>query len=165
MLGGSAPLRACGCRALSNGMENPTLLLWRPVLVRGRTPTVVFSARVRNRLEPAMRCGASSGAKRCVQRSLPCVGLANGRSVAQAPARARAVSLPETLPAKEAKKRSDCCGNHLGCLYQGDREIAVRTKWQSGPACWQHRGVTPKGKPPRRQRGARHGESLPVPKP
>ena len=30
--------RACGFRAVSNGMEKLTLLLWRPVLVRGRTP-------------------------------------------------------------------------------------------------------------------------------
>ena len=33
--------RACGFRALSNGMEIPTLLSWRPVLVHGRTPSVV----------------------------------------------------------------------------------------------------------------------------
>ena len=30
----SSSHRACVLRALSNGMENPTLLAWRPVLVR-----------------------------------------------------------------------------------------------------------------------------------
>ena len=33
--------RACGFRAISNGMEGPTLLSWRPVHVHRRTPIVV----------------------------------------------------------------------------------------------------------------------------
>ena len=33
---------ACGLRATVNGMADPTLFPWRPVLVRGRTPNAVF---------------------------------------------------------------------------------------------------------------------------
>ena len=33
---------ACGLRATVNGMADPTLFPWRPVVVRGRTPSVVF---------------------------------------------------------------------------------------------------------------------------
>ena len=34
--------RACGRRAFLNGMRKPTLRLWRPVFVHGRTPFVVL---------------------------------------------------------------------------------------------------------------------------
>ena len=40
----------------------------------------------------------------------------------------------ETPSAKEAKRRFDCSGNHLGCPTKGADEVAVRTKWQSGIA-------------------------------
>ena len=35
---GGKHFRACIFRAISNGMENPTLLMWRPVSVHQRTP-------------------------------------------------------------------------------------------------------------------------------
>ena len=71
--GGAANYRACKSRAPSNGMEDPTLLLWRPVLVRGRTPLVV-SDLCTKQIEN-LQCGATqpSGCERCVQSSLPCV--------------------------------------------------------------------------------------------
>ena len=39
--GGKGIFCPCGFRALSNGMENPTLLLWRPALVPIPTPFAV----------------------------------------------------------------------------------------------------------------------------
>ena len=72
----------------------------------------------------------------------------------------------ETLPAKEDKRRRDCCGNHLGCPFSwGLGRIAVRTKWQSGITTRQRRDAAPKGKPPDRRREACCGENQPVPKP
>ena len=54
--------RACGLRAISNGMDTPTLFPWRPVLVRGRTPIVVSGSMYEADDEPAMRCIVPSGA-------------------------------------------------------------------------------------------------------
>ena len=51
-----ARFRACGLRAISNGMDTPTLFPWRPVLVRGRTPIVVSGSMYEADDEPAMRC-------------------------------------------------------------------------------------------------------------
>ena len=64
-------VRACGCRALSNGMENPTLLPWRPAIVDGRTPFVVTDPSTKQ-IEN-LQCGAtrSLSRERCVQSSLP----------------------------------------------------------------------------------------------
>ena len=39
--GGAAITLACGRRAPSNGMEDPTLPLWRPAVVHRRTPSAV----------------------------------------------------------------------------------------------------------------------------
>ena len=66
-------LNACGLRAISNGMVTPTLFPWRPVLVRGRTPTVVSGSVYEADLN--LQCGASRhGARNAVCRcSLPCV--------------------------------------------------------------------------------------------
>ena len=50
-------VRACGCRALSNGMENPTLQSWRPAIVDGRTPFVVTDLSTKQ-IEN-LQCGAN----------------------------------------------------------------------------------------------------------
>ena len=60
--GGKRAGCACGLRAYSNGMVYPTLLPWRPVLVRGRTPIAVIPARVRNRLGTCNAVHRSLGA-------------------------------------------------------------------------------------------------------
>ena len=108
-------VRACGCRALSNGMENPTLLPWRPAVVDRRTPFVVtdrFTKQIEN-----LQCGATRplSRERCVQSSLLCVGMANRRAEAREPRPGQQCYFLETMPAKEAKRRFDCSGNHLGC--------------------------------------------------
>ena len=73
-------VRACGCRAPSNGMEDPTLLPWRPVVVDGRTPFVVTDPSTKQ-IEN-LQCGATRplSRERCVQSSLLCVGMANRRA-------------------------------------------------------------------------------------
>jgi len=68
--GNISTLRCCGFRALSNGMENPTLLPWRPVLVLARNPQcgeAIGTAQDEN-----LQCGDRESG-RCVQSSLPCV--------------------------------------------------------------------------------------------
>ena len=45
--GGAAITLACGRRAPSNGMEDPTLPLWRPALVHRRTPPAVSDLRTK----------------------------------------------------------------------------------------------------------------------
>jgi len=52
-----ADFRACECRALSNGMEDPTLHLWRPAVVHRRTPFVV-NALCTRQIEN-LQCGAT----------------------------------------------------------------------------------------------------------
>ena len=78
-------VRACGCRAPSNGMEDPTLLPWRPVVVDGRTPFVVTDPSTKQ-IEN-LQCGATRplSRERCVQSSLLCVGMANRRADARRP--------------------------------------------------------------------------------
>ena len=66
--------RVCGGRAPSNGMEDPTLLPWRPAVVHRRTPSVVKRPVYEADDEPAMRCYPALCRERCVQSSLPCVG-------------------------------------------------------------------------------------------
>ena len=54
--GGNISLvRCCGFRALSNGMENPFLLPWRPVLVLARNPLVGEAIGTAQGEEPVMR--------------------------------------------------------------------------------------------------------------
>ena len=64
-----------------------------------------------------LHCGATRPLcrERCVQSSLPCVGLVNRGADVQRPRPGPACYSLETLPAKEDKRRRDCCGNHLGC--------------------------------------------------
>lgn len=79
-------MHACGCRALPNGMGNPTLLPWRPVVVRRRTPFVVSDLRTKQMNKPAMRCYMPLlGHERCVQSSLPCVGMVDRGADALSP--------------------------------------------------------------------------------
>ena len=66
--------RICGGGAPSNGMEDPTLPLWRPAVVHRRTPFVVKRLVYEADYEPAMRCYPALCRERCVQSSLPCVG-------------------------------------------------------------------------------------------
>ena len=66
--------RICGGGAPSNGMEDPTLPLWRPAVVHRRTPFVVKRPVYEADCEPAMRCYPALCRERCVQSSLPCVG-------------------------------------------------------------------------------------------
>ena len=108
-------VRACGCRALSNGMENPTLHPWRPAVVDGRTPFVVTDPSTKQ-IEN-LQCGATRplSRERCVQSSLLCVGMANRRADAREPRPGKQCYFLETMAAKEAKRRFDCSGNHLGC--------------------------------------------------
>lgn len=65
---------ACGLRAISNGMDTPTLFPWRPALVCGRTPLVVIGSVYEADLN--LQCGASRlRARNAVcSCSLPCVG-------------------------------------------------------------------------------------------
>ena len=66
---------ACGFRAPANGMADPTLSSWRPVLVRGRTPLAGISARVRNGLGTCSAVHRPHVGRNAVCRcSLPCVG-------------------------------------------------------------------------------------------
>ena len=92
-------VRTCGCRALSNGMENPTLPSWRPALVDGRTPLAVTDPPTKQIAN--LQCGAtrSWNRERCVQSSLPCVDMADRRALGtQSPARDdRAISLKPCL--------------------------------------------------------------------
>ena len=79
--------RVCGGRAPSNGMEDPTLLPWRPAVVHRRTPPVVSDLCTRQLTSSTpMARNLHRGAtrplcrERCVQRSLPCVGNSDRRT-------------------------------------------------------------------------------------
>ena len=74
---------ACGRRAIFNGMEVPTLLLWRPVIVQRRTPRVVSDFCTKQDVN--LQCGVKTTVKRCVQSSLPCVSSAGSRCQAYRP--------------------------------------------------------------------------------
>ena len=78
-------MHACGCRALPNGMGNPTLLPWRPAIVDWRTPFVVTDPSTKQ-IEN-LQCGATrpSSRERCVQSSLPCVGMVDRGADALSP--------------------------------------------------------------------------------
>ena len=106
---------ACACRATSNGMEDPTLLAWRPAIVDRRTPFVVTDPSTKQ-IEN-LQCGATRpwSRERCGQSSLLCVGMANRRAEAREPRPGQQCYFLETMPAKEAKRRFDCSGNHLRC--------------------------------------------------
>ena len=115
--------RACGFRAFPNGMGRATLLPWRPVLVHGRTPfavTDLCTTQGRNLYCGATRPRAVNAVCRC---SLPCVGMADRRTPRASPAREALLLLFETMAAKEARKRFDCGGKHLGCRHWADRGL------------------------------------------
>ena len=119
-------LRACGLRAISNGMVTPTLFLWRPVLVHSRTPCVVFFELCTKQIMN-LQCGASVFQKAvtlCADVAcLAWVWRMRGQT-ARAPAGAAAVlcSLKPYLQ-KRLKKRIDCSGNHLGCLCGAEKGL------------------------------------------
>ena len=96
-------------------MEDPTLPAWRPAIVDGRTPLVVTDPSTKQ-IEN-LQCGATRpwSRERCVQSSLLCVGMANRRADAREPRPGQQCYFLETMSAKEAKRRFDCSGNHLGC--------------------------------------------------
>ena len=120
---------ACGCRAPLNGMRDPTLPPWRPAVVHRRTPPVVSDLCTRQLMSSTpMARNLHRGAtrplcrERCVQSSLPCVGRVDGRVNASCPRPGTQRYFPETLFAKEDKRRFDCGGNHLGCPERGRRK-------------------------------------------
>ena len=108
--------RVCDGRAPSNGMEDPTLLPWRPAVVHRRTPPVVKRPVYEADDEPAMRCYPALRRERCVQRSLPCVNRSGKKSYAS---RLMALSAERFLWKDCLQKRirtgKSRCGNHLGC--------------------------------------------------
>ena len=80
--GGKRATRACGLRAISNGMVTPTLFLWRPVLVHSRTPIVVFFELCTKQIMN-LQCGASVFQKAvtlCADVACLDVGMADERS-------------------------------------------------------------------------------------
>ena len=111
--------RICGGGAPSNGMEDPTLPLWRPAVVHRRTPFVVKRPVYEADCEPAMRCYPALCRERCVQSSLPCVDK-RGRGDK------RLGSWPRTRPLlprkpylqKRLRVGLGCGGKHLGCNRQ-----------------------------------------------
>ena len=129
--------RICGGGAPSNGMEDPTLPLWRPAVVHRRTPFVVKRPVYEADCEPAMRCYPALCRERCVQSSLPCVGRVDREVEAPLPP-ARGSVLILSKPLKFFLQKRIRNGVTLGwksprLSHRGAGGIAVRTKWQSGP--------------------------------
>ena len=107
MLGGSSLTRACGLRAISNGMVTPTLFLWRTALVHSRTPFAVFFELCTKQIMN-LQCGASVFQKAvtlCADVAcLAWVWRMRGQTVF-APGRSMGGPLlSETMAAKEAKE-------------------------------------------------------------
>ena len=128
---------ACGLRAMSNGMVNPTLFPWKPVLVHRRTPAWYFGLCTKQIVN--LQCGASlpfGGVTLCADVAcLAWVWWMRGQA-AEPPAGATGGPLLfETRSAKEAKEM-DGLGWKTPRLSDsmGRKGIAVRTKWQSGRA-------------------------------
>ena len=100
------PSRACGLRAMNNGMINPTLFPWRPVLVHRRTP--VWYSGLCTKQIVNLQCGASlpfGGVTLCADVAcLAWVWWMRGQA-AETPAGASGGPLLfETRSAKEAKE-------------------------------------------------------------
>ena len=142
--------RACGFRAISNGMVTPTLFSWRPVVVRSRTPVVVFPSCVRNRLETCKAVQRSFGSEAlCADVACLDVGMADERPGRIGSGRSNGDPLlSETLSAKEAKEADRLWWKTPRLFQRGKKGIAVRTKWQSGSADGQRRALALKGEPP-----------------
>ena len=118
--------RACGLRAISNGMVTPTLGLWRPVLVHSRTPCVVFFELCTKQIMN-LQCGASAplgAVTLCAD--VACLEWAwrmRGQAVyAPAGATAALCSLKPWLQ-KRLKKWTDCSGKHLGCSKEASKGL------------------------------------------
>lgn len=157
---------ACGGRAISNGMEKMTRSLWRLDIVQRRTPFVVSDRCTIPDMN--LHCGANRlYAVNAVCR-VACLAWARwiGELKHPGPRPGSACDSLETLPAKEDKRRRDCCGNHLGCPFQwGLGRIAVRTKWQSGITAGDTVTRHRRGNRLHRRREVCCGEIQPVPKP
>ena len=72
--------------------------------------------------------------------------------------------LLEILPAKEAKRRSDCSGKHLGCsrcYLEVGEGLQYGLSGNRAIGRWQHSERNFKGKPPDRQREVVIGEIRP----
>ena len=118
-------LNACGLRAISNGMDTPTLFPWRPVLVRGRTPIVVSGSMYEADDKPAMRCIAPIW-RVTLCADVACLawsgwmrdlhGIRSGRNDH------RDRPLKPVLQ-KRLKKRTDCGGKHLGCSWEANQGL------------------------------------------
>ena len=117
-------LYACGLRAISNGMDTPTLFPWRPVLVRGRTPIAVSGSVYEADLN--LQCGASRRMARnaVCRRSLPCVSRVDAGSTRQHSGRSADRDRPlKPGLQKRLKKRTDCGGKHLGCSCEAKQGL------------------------------------------
>ena len=78
--------RACSRRAFPNGMGKPTLRLWRPALVRGRTPFAVTRPVYGSGVETCIAVLPGPRAVNAVCRcSLPCVDMADRRTTPSFP--------------------------------------------------------------------------------
>ena len=112
-----------GLPALADSGRSPMAWGSRPCfrgdlnLCMGVLPSWYFdlcTTQGRNLYCGATRPRAVNAVCRC---SLPCVGMADRRTPRASPAREALLLLLETLAAKEAKKRFDCGGKHLGCRH------------------------------------------------
>ena len=116
-----------------------------------------------------LQCGASArpGRNAVCRRSLPCVGMVDerpGRFRSRPEQPAAPCSLKPCLQ-KRLKKRTDCSGNHLGCLRGAEKGLQCglsgnRVALTGNAVPWRRRGNRL-----HRQREVRHGENRPVPKP
>ena len=144
-------LCACELRAISNGMVTPTLFLWRPVLVHGRTPLVVISDPCTKQIMN-LQCGASAppgAVTLCADVACLEWGWRIRDQRSNCSGRSDCLRSPfETCPAKEAKEvdRLQWKSPRLSC--RGEKGITVRTKWQSGCADGRRRALALKGEPP-----------------
>mgnify|MGYP000791326816 CR=1 FL=1 len=161
-------MRACGLRALSNGMVIPTLFPWRPAVVHRRTPLGNSGLCTKQMTEPAMRCiGPGRGRNAVCRCSLPCVGRVNGGTTPR-DALARVYVGDRLLKPglqKRLKKRTDCGGNHLGCSRETEKGLQCGL---SGSRVARSGDTAPRrqrGNRLHRQREVRRGEIQPGPKP
>ena len=135
--GGKRAIRACGLRAISNGMVTPTLFLWRPVLVHSRTPCVVFSELCTKQIMN-LQCGASAplgAVTLCADVACLEWGWRIRDQRSNCSGRSDCLRSPfETCSAKEAKEADRLWWKSPRLSLVGRERITVRTKWQSGSA-------------------------------
>ena len=166
--GGKHAPRACGLRAISNGMVTPTLFSWRPVLVHSRTPLWYSPSCVRSRLGTCNAVHRAFGSVTLCA-DVACLAWVWRMRGQAAFAPAGAIGGPllfETMAAKEAKETVRLrwksprlfigeAKKGLQCGLSGNRVARM------GNAAPQHR----RGNRLYRQREVCCGENQPVPKP